>query len=198
MRELKTKMEELQNLKNSPLQNQQNDLTTSSTTNLIKNDNFSDLRLANIQQERDELLSTVSNLSQQIEEERKLSSNLEAKLFLAQQDKMDTQVFCFKILFLGGFCGPFKLSARPWDKISLKFSPYFSVFYFTTFPPKFFFPHKFPPQKSKKLCLPCCSTSFKVLSESSNLLHRREFIFFLNLFLYLNFNLKIIFCSRHT
>uniref|UniRef100_A0A914N732 Uncharacterized protein n=1 Tax=Meloidogyne incognita TaxID=6306 RepID=A0A914N732_MELIC len=91
LRELKTKMEELQNLKNSPLQNQQNDLTTSSTTNLIKNDNFSDLRLANIQQERDELLSTVSNLSQQIEEERKLSSNLEAKLFLAQQDKMDTQ-----------------------------------------------------------------------------------------------------------
>uniref|UniRef100_A0A915N949 Golgin subfamily A conserved domain-containing protein n=1 Tax=Meloidogyne javanica TaxID=6303 RepID=A0A915N949_MELJA len=91
LRELKTKMEELQNSKNSPLQNQQNDLTTSSTTNLIKNDNFSDLRLANIQQERDELLSTVSNLSQQIEEERKLSSNLEAKLFLAQQDKMDTQ-----------------------------------------------------------------------------------------------------------
>nr|CAD2174482.1 unnamed protein product [Meloidogyne enterolobii] len=91
LRELKTKMEELQNLKNAPLQNQKNDLTTSSTTNLIKNDNFSDLRLANIQQERDELLSTVSNLSQQIEEERKLSSNLEAKLFLAQQDKMDTQ-----------------------------------------------------------------------------------------------------------
>uniref|UniRef100_A0A915MB30 Uncharacterized protein n=2 Tax=Meloidogyne javanica TaxID=6303 RepID=A0A915MB30_MELJA len=91
LRELKTKMEELQNSKNAPLQKQQNDLTTLSTTNLIKNDNFSDLRLANIQQERDELLSTVSNLSQQIEEERKLSSNLEAKLFLAQQDKMDTQ-----------------------------------------------------------------------------------------------------------
>ncbi|CAK5098397.1 unnamed protein product [Meloidogyne enterolobii] len=103
LRELKTKMEELQNLKNAPLQNQKNDLlTTSSTTNLIKNDNFSDLRLANIQQERDELLSTVSNLSQQIEEERKLSSNLEAKLFLAQQDKMDTQVFYSKILFFGG------------------------------------------------------------------------------------------------
>ncbi|CAK5013928.1 unnamed protein product [Meloidogyne enterolobii] len=92
LRELKTKMEELQNLKSAPLQNQQNDLlATSLTTNLIKSDDFSDLRLANIQQERDELLSTVSNLSQQIEEEWKLSSNLEAKLFLAQQDKMDTQ-----------------------------------------------------------------------------------------------------------
>uniref|UniRef100_A0A915M7I1 Uncharacterized protein n=1 Tax=Meloidogyne javanica TaxID=6303 RepID=A0A915M7I1_MELJA len=55
LRELKTKMEELQNLKNAPLQNHQNNSTTSSTTNLIKNDNFSDLRLANIQQERDEL-----------------------------------------------------------------------------------------------------------------------------------------------
>ena len=112
MRELKTKMEELQNLKNAPLQNQQNNLTTSSTTNLIKNDNFSDLRLANIQQERDELLSTVSNLSQQIEEERKLSSNLEAKLFLAQQDKMDTQVFYLKILFLGVFVGLLKVGAN--------------------------------------------------------------------------------------
>ena len=105
-------MEELQNLKNAPLQNHQNNSTTSSTTNLIKNDNFSDLRLANIQQERDELLSTVSNLSQQIEEERKLSSNLEAKLFLAQQDKMDTQVCYFKILFLGVFVGVLRVCAR--------------------------------------------------------------------------------------
>uniref|UniRef100_A0A1I8BA59 GOLGA2L5 domain-containing protein n=1 Tax=Meloidogyne hapla TaxID=6305 RepID=A0A1I8BA59_MELHA len=80
-------MEEFQNSKSIPILQQQNNLTSS---DLIKND-FSDLRLASIQQERDELLLTLTNLSQQIETERNLSSNLEAKLLMAQQDKMDTQ-----------------------------------------------------------------------------------------------------------